>query len=69
MRIVKAESKDVWVTLELPLREVVFLRDILDHAEIVYDSKEEPSMEVANAFIKDNFYPSLLEIIREFIPE
>lgn len=69
MRIVKAESKDIWVTLELPLREVVFLRDILDHAEIVYDSKKEPEMEVANAFLKDNFYPSLLEIIREFIPE
>jgi hypothetical protein len=69
MRVVKAESKDIWITLELPLREVMFLKDVLDHSEIVYDSNKEPEMEVANAFVKDNFYPLLLEIIKEFVPE
>ena len=69
MLVSKVQAKDVWVTLEFPMSEIRHIKDVLDHSEIVFDSKQEPKMEVANAYVQDHFYPLIAKLIEDLSKE
>ena len=69
MKVAKVYSKDIWISFEIPLVELFYLKDVLDHSEIVFDSKQEPKMEVANAYVQDHFYPLIAKLIEDLSKE
>ena len=42
MELLKAYPKDISLVIEIPLKEMEMFLDYLDHAEIVFDSEQEP---------------------------
>jgi len=63
MRLINVVQKDIWVTLEFPLQELRFLKKLLDNAEIKYDGKADPEMQLAESFLQETFYPFLKQLI------
>lgn len=62
MRIVDVVPKDVWVTLELPMSEVVKILTALDNSKIEYDGIDKPEVAEAVSFLKDVFCKQLAEL-------
>ena len=59
MKLVKIERKDVWVTLEFSAEQLYWLKILLDHAKIEYDSEEDPDMAKADDYLQNHFYEFL----------
>jgi len=45
MELLKAYPKDISLVIEIPLKEMEMFLDYLDHAEITFDSEQEPGFQ------------------------
>jgi len=59
MRIINIEPKDIHVTIDFSAEQVYFLKSILDHSKIEFDSEQEPDFMRAQKFMEDILYPTL----------
>ena len=60
--------KDVYLTLEFPLSELVALKLMLDKASIEYESDRDPEMVEAARLLNDSIYPFLDHLCTEQMP-
>lgn len=59
--------RDIWFTIEISSKQLKYLQMILDHAQIDYDSKEEPETAEAVEYLNEEFYPFLKYVNEEFL--
>ena len=67
MQILNVEPKDIHVTIDLSITEIKMLLKALEKTKIVYDSKDEPDMIEADAFLK-SFFKLLSEVEEQVGP-
>jgi len=65
MRIVNVEPKDIYVTIEMSMKEVNMLLDALDNAEINIKKDTAPELETAINFLVDVFFKNLSKLSDE----
>jgi len=65
MRVLNIEFRDIHVTLEFSLKQLQYLRDLLNHADISYDGEEEPEMKEAVNYLENQFHPFLVQVIKD----
>lgn len=64
MKIVKIESKDIYVTFEISLENLKKLKKSVDMAEIKYDGRDKNEFDAQNYLITE-FYPAIKEVIED----
>lgn len=65
MRVVNIEYRDVYITLDLSLKQLKYLRDLFNHADIQYDGEDEPEMKEAVDFLNNQFHPFLVQVVKD----
>ena len=65
MKIISIESRDIHVTFELSITQIEKLLLALGHSKIEYDSKEDPEVEKAVEYLKEDFFVKLDKIVDE----
>lgn len=66
MRVVNVEQRDTFFIMDFPVKELVMIKDLLDHANIEYDSEKEPEMKEAVDYMHEKLYPFLNEVEEKF---
>ena len=66
MRVLKIYSKETFVEVEFSMAQVRHILSFLDKCSIKYSSKEEPAMEEAAEYVKNDFFKTLDQIYEEF---
>lgn len=59
MKIINIESRDVYFITEFSLAQLTYLKNLLDHANISYNSEQEPEMTEAVEYMNKELYPML----------
>ena len=71
MKIIKIEPKDIYVTLEMSLKDIEKIIKALDHTEIKYDHKsllkEDVQVGEAANYLINEFYPTLKEVVEDLV--
>ena len=71
MKIIKIEPKDVWISIDLSLKELEKIIKALDHAEINYDHKsilkEDIQVGEAANYLINEFYPTIKEVVDDLV--
>jgi len=62
MKILKVESKDIYVTIELSVAQIKHILDFLNHCICNYNSEEEPSMKESDAYMNETFFKELNDL-------
>lgn len=65
MNIVKVVPKDIYVTLELPLKEVDMLLSYMDRCEMRANLVEEPQLVEVSKFVEEEFFPELEKMVED----
>ena len=65
MRVLNVEFRDIHVTLEFSLKQLQYIRDLFDHADIEYDGEKEPEMKEAINYLQNQLHPFLVQIIKD----
>lgn len=63
-KVVDIFPKDVHITVEFGLTEVVLIKDALDNCELRLNLEDEHDRKV-HEYIHERFYPFLKELLRE----
>lgn len=67
MKIIKIEPKDIYVTLEISLKNIEKIIKALDHTEINYDHKKDIQVGEAANYLINEFYPTLKEVVEDLV--
>jgi len=59
--------RDIWFTIDISSKQLKYLKLLLDHAQIDYDSEKEPETTEAIQYMHEEFYPFLKYINEEFL--
>lgn len=62
MKVVDVQKRDVYFLTEYSKEEALYLKMILDHANIEYDSEKSPKMVNAIEYLHKTLYPTLEQI-------
>ncbi len=62
MKVLNVEHRDIHVTVDFSFKQLQQLRDFLDHANVSYNSEEEPEMAETAEYIQH-----LFTFLNEFI--
>jgi len=65
MKVINVAPKDIYLTLEISLKDLTHIRDALSCAEFRFSSTENPELKEATDFASNNFYSFLNGIIEE----
>lgn len=65
MKVINVAPKDIYLTLEFALEDLVLIRDALSCAEFKFSSSEDPELEKAINFTSNDFYSFLNGLIEE----
>lgn len=68
-RALKMYPKDVHMTVEFSLTELISLKLILDHSQIEYNSEDSPEMAEAARILNEETYPFLDNLCNEQMPD
>jgi len=63
MRVLDVVAKDVYIQLEIPLKEIEMIKFLMDRATIDYDSKVPVEAEAVD-YLHKKFYPFLTDTIK-----
>ncbi len=66
MKVLNVEHRDVHIEMDFSLKEIVYLRDLLAHIDIAYNSEQEPELAERVDFLNNNLYPMIQELIQYF---
>ena len=73
MKVLTVAPKDIYVTIEIGLKNLKQIITALDHAKIEYDSKANPDAALAVIYLTKEFYPGIKEVVtdleKEFVNE
>jgi len=69
MRVIGVEKRDIWVTMEISAKELIMLKNLLDHAQIEFDGEEHPEMLEAERYLNEEFYPFLRDSVAHLLDE
>ncbi len=59
MKILDIEKRDVYFVLEFPVKHLLHIKNLLDHASIEFDGEKEPEMKEAVEYMNKQMVPLL----------
>ena len=65
IKIVNMEYRDIHLEIDISVKKIQFIRMLFDHAQIHYDSEEEPEMPKAIEYLHEVLYPFLKHVDEE----
>lgn len=64
MKINRLYPKEVCADIEFTNLEIEKLIRYMDHCMVEYNSDKSPEMKAADEFVKEQFYPNIVEIYK-----
>ncbi len=62
LKLIDVRPKDIYTTIEISKEGVIKVLDFLNNCTCSYDSKEQPELEKAVMYVKNEFFPFLIEV-------
>ena len=59
--VLSVVPKDIYFVIELSARQLKMMKDLFDHAQINFDSTQEPEVSAAVEFMEEKLYPFLVD--------
>lgn len=69
MKVLNAEYRDIHIQTDFSLKQLRQIRDFLDHANVSYNSEEEPQMPEADQYVTELLYPLICKLIENYDPQ